>query len=123
MESTGPKPRAFSILHFNDVYNLQEREIEPVGGASRFITAAESFRHKNPLVLFSGDIFSPSTLGSITKGKHMIPFFENFKIDAAMVGNHDFDYGIERFVELKEKSGCPWLFTNVFKPRKLKTSK
>lgn len=49
------------ILHFNDVYNVESRPSpEPVGGAARFCTAIKSFQHLNPLVLFSGDAFSPS---------------------------------------------------------------
>ena len=106
--------KTFTILHFNDVYNLQEREKEPVGGAPRFITAAAKFKDRNPLVLFSGDIFSPSKLAMIMKGKQMLPFFDNFKIDVSCVGNHDLDFGLERFIELKEKSNHPWLFSNVF---------
>lgn len=49
------------ILHFNDVYNVDPRPFpEPVGGAARFCTAIKSFQHLHPLVLFSGDAFSPS---------------------------------------------------------------
>ena len=108
--------KTFHILHFNDVYNLTERKKEPVGGAARFISAAEKYKDLNPLVLFSGDIFSPSKLSNIMKGKHMIPFFENFKIDVSCLGNHDLDFGIERFVDLKNRSNHPWLCTNVFDP-------
>ena len=49
-----------TILHFNDVYNIEPRVMEPVGGAARFCAAIKSFSHLNPLVLFSGDVFSPS---------------------------------------------------------------
>jgi 5'-nucleotidase len=49
-----------TILHYNDVYNIESRAMEPVGGAARFCAAIKSFSHLNPLVLFSGDIFSPS---------------------------------------------------------------
>lgn len=49
------------ILHFNDVYNVEPRQSpEPVGGAARFATAMKSYQHLRPLVLFSGDAFSPS---------------------------------------------------------------
>lgn len=49
------------IIHFNDVYNVEPRTgHEPVGGAARFCTAVKSFQHLHPLVLFSGDAFSPS---------------------------------------------------------------
>ena len=66
------------VLHFNDVYNLASRpKKEPVGGAARFITATkQKSEGLNPLVLFSGDIYSPSKLGQIMKGTQMIPFFE-----------------------------------------------
>lgn len=50
-----------TILHYNDVYNIEPNcGKEPVGGAARFCTALKSFAHLNPLILFSGDIFSPS---------------------------------------------------------------
>jgi len=51
---------SITILHYNDVYNIESRVMEPVGGAARFCAAIKSFSHLNPLVLFSGDIFSPS---------------------------------------------------------------
>lgn len=48
------------ILHFNDVYNVEARDQEPCGGAARFSTLFKSFLHLKPMVLFSGDVFSPS---------------------------------------------------------------
>lgn len=106
--------RVIHIIHFNDVYNLHEKEKEPVGGAARFITAVESFKHLNPLVLFSGDMFSPSKLSQTMKGKQMLNFTDNFKIDVACVGNHDFDFGVDHFIKLKNQTNFPWLLTNVF---------
>jgi acetyl-CoA carboxylase beta subunit len=50
------------ILHFNDVYNIEESKDEPKAGASRFSTALKMFQREEPcLVLFSGDAFSPSS--------------------------------------------------------------
>ena len=49
-----------TIIHFNDVYNIEERQKEPVGGASRFKTRVDSLRELRPLVLFSGDALNPS---------------------------------------------------------------
>lgn len=49
------------ILHYNDIYNIDANSsMEPVGGATRFSTAIKSFSKLNPLILFSGDAFSPS---------------------------------------------------------------
>lgn len=49
-----------TIIHFNDVYNIEEKTNEPVGGIARFKTALDSFADRNPLILFSGDLFEPS---------------------------------------------------------------
>lgn len=50
-----------TIIHFNDIYNVEPNSSrEPIGGAARFLTAIKTFAHLNPLVLFSGDAFSPS---------------------------------------------------------------
>ncbi len=52
--------KQLTILHFNDVYNIEERKAEPVGGVARFKTALDSFKELEPLILFSGDLFEPS---------------------------------------------------------------
>lgn len=54
------------ILHFNDVYNVEEREAEPCGGASRFKTLLNRLRGDadDGLVTFGGDAMNPSTSAS-----------------------------------------------------------
>ena len=54
------KASSLTIIHFNDVYNIEPRDKEPVGGAARFKTKIKELVWKNPLVLFSGDALSPS---------------------------------------------------------------
>ena len=39
----GQKAETISILHFNDVYNVESREVEPVGGAARWLFFVSSF--------------------------------------------------------------------------------
>jgi len=46
-----------------------ERAQEPVGGAARFATALRAQAASKPLVLFSGDVFNPSLMSTVTKGK------------------------------------------------------
>lgn len=61
----GGRENAFTIIHFNDVYNIEERQKEPVGGASRFKTRLDSLQELRPLVLFSGDALNPSNSKSV----------------------------------------------------------
>ncbi len=52
---------SLTIVHFNDVYNIEEREKkEPCGGAPRFKTQVDSLGELDPLVFFSGDALNPS---------------------------------------------------------------
>ncbi|KAK2182231.1 hypothetical protein NP493_362g02095, partial [Ridgeia piscesae] len=82
--------QSITILHFNDVYNINAREEEPVGGAARFATAMRQLKHLDPLVLFSGDIFNPSVMSAVTKGEQMVPILKALDVKCAVFGNHDF---------------------------------
>ncbi|XP_063218063.1 mannosylglucosyl-3-phosphoglycerate phosphatase isoform X2 [Bacillus rossius redtenbacheri] len=102
-----------TILHFNDVYNVESRGVEPVGGAARFVSALRSFSPLHPLVLFSGDIFSPSMLSTFTKGEHMVPVLNECGVHCAVFGNHDFDFGLDVLGEWVSQTNFPWLMSNV----------
>ncbi|KAL5466915.1 hypothetical protein EMCRGX_G031077, partial [Ephydatia muelleri] len=108
---------SLSIIHFNDVYELREREKEPVGGVSRFKSKIDSLRLQDPLVLFSGDALSPSNMSTITKGLHMVPVLNKLGVNVAVYGNHDFDFGIDQLVKVSQQTSFPWLMSNVLDRR------
>ena len=102
-------------VHFNDVYNVESRGVEPVGGAARFLTAVRSATcDTEPLILFSGDIFAPSIsklgtpgtrdpvtkpllvlpVSTFTKGDQMVPVLNQLGVHCAVYGNHDFGKNI-----------------------------
>ncbi|KAJ9057065.1 hypothetical protein DSO57_1026095 [Entomophthora muscae] len=113
------------IIHFNDVYHIEERNIEPIGGAARFKgeldrlyeklsrTSSNQEKVTSPLVLFSGDAFNPSTQSTITKGSHMVPVLNHLRIDVACYGNHDFDFGVPVLEDLAGQCNFPWLLSNI----------
>lgn len=106
--------KTLTILHYNDVYNIdQQVKNEPVGGAARFCTAVNSFKHLNPLVLFSGDAFNPSMLSTFTQGEQMVPVLNSVGTHVAVFGNHDFDFGLEVLQKWVEMCKFPWLMSNV----------
>ncbi|XP_045127274.1 5'-nucleotidase-like isoform X3 [Portunus trituberculatus] len=109
----GFRTPSITILHFNDVYNVEEQATEPKAGAARFKTALRSLADKDPLILFSGDILAPSIMSSFTKGEQMVPVMNQFGIHCAVFGNHDFDFGLERLVDVAERTHFPWLMSNV----------
>lgn len=101
------------IIHFNDVYNIESRAQEPVGGAARFVTAVQNLRDLNPLILFSGDIFNPSAMSTVTKGKQMVPIMNMLDIHYSLYGNHDFDFGMDVLDDLVKETKCVWLMSNA----------
>ncbi|KAF8822002.1 5'-nucleotidase, C-terminal domain-containing protein [Cardiosporidium cionae] len=101
------------IIHFNDIYNIEMND-HGMGGISRFLTAMQRVGGKNPLVLFSGDVFNPSWLSTHTQGRHMVPFLNMLKIHTACFGNHDFDFGIDHLEYLVGSTRFPWLISNVW---------
>ncbi|CAD7078007.1 unnamed protein product [Hermetia illucens] len=109
---TETKP--LTILHYNDVYNIEPNSTtEPIGGAARFCTAMKSFKDSDPLVLFSGDAFSPSMLSTYTNGEQMVPVLNAVGTHCAVFGNHDFDHGLDVLMDLSKKTEFPWLMSNV----------
>ena len=107
--------KSFTLFHFNDVYNIEEREVEPVGGISRFSTLVKQLREEHPdlLLLFGGDALSPSLISSVTRGGHIPPLFNALKVDYAVCGNHDFDFGTDRLRKMRGLCEFPWLLSNI----------
>ena len=86
-------PPDLRILAYNDVYHIEARSAEPVGGVARFQTVVNHYR-SNPqysgqpklITFFSGDAYNPSLESSVTKGRHMVPILNNIGTDVACVG-------------------------------------
>ena len=86
-----PPPNPVRIVHFNDVYEIQPRASEPVGGAAKFagfVRSLDAADRERPLILFSGDAANPSLLSTLTKGAHMPPVLNAIGVDCAVYGNH-----------------------------------
>jgi len=105
----------FSVFHFNDVYNIEERSSEPVGGASRMATLVKNLRADNEdlKVVFGGDALSPSLISTVTRGNHIPPIFNELNVDYAVCGNHDFDFGAPRLKQMIARCNFPWLLANI----------
>ena len=86
-------PPDLRLLHYNDVYHLQESSSHPCGGVSRFQTVCNYYRNDPSfkgqpklLTFFSGDAYNPSLESSVTKGRHMVPILNAIGTDVACVG-------------------------------------
>ena len=105
---------SIDIIHFNDVYEIEPRDREPVGGVARFVSRMRAHADAGALVLFSGDALAPSLLSTVTKGEHMVKLLNLMHIRAACFGNHDFDFGVEVLEEAVAESSFPWMLSNAW---------
>jgi 2',3'-cyclic-nucleotide 2'-phosphodiesterase (5'-nucleotidase family) len=103
-----------NIIHFNDVYEIEPVSGGALGGAARVATLINERAGKNPLILFSGDAFSPSIMSSIFKGQQMVDVFNRLGLDYATVGNHELDLGLDVAVQRIGESEFPWMAANLF---------
>ena len=75
------------------------------------------------ILVDDGDAVQGEALGTITKGEAMIKLMNALKYDVVIPGNHEFDYGMDQFLELTKKADFPYISCNfnkqgelVFKP-------
>jgi 5'-nucleotidase / UDP-sugar diphosphatase len=88
-----------------------------IGGMPRMAEAVRDRREAlgagNVLLVDGGDTFSDDLLGNLTKGEAMIRLMNAVGYDFMALGNHDFDYGIDRTRELAEMAKFPMRGANV----------
>lgn len=113
-QSTAP----LVILHFNDDYQLAAVDDGKAGGLDRLAGLVNQYRAKEKctLLLFAGDLISPSVESSIFKGAQLIDGLNALGVDAATFGNHEFDYGPAELQKRIAESKFPWVAANTFSP-------
>ncbi|HKV44427.1 MAG TPA: bifunctional UDP-sugar hydrolase/5'-nucleotidase [bacterium] len=114
--STAEPAPALTILHFNDDYQLTALDGGKVGGLDRLAALIAQYRRRDrpALLLFAGDLISPSAESSAFKGAQLIDGLNRLAVDAAVLGNHEFDYGPGVLAARVAESHFPWLATNAF---------
>ena len=71
------------------------------------------------LLVDDGDAIQGEPIGTMTKGEALIDIMNTVGYDIAIPGNHEFDYGMERFLELTKKASFPYISVNFNKEGEL----
>ncbi|HPA55706.1 MAG TPA: 5'-nucleotidase C-terminal domain-containing protein, partial [Bacillota bacterium] len=71
--------------------------------------------NENVLVLDAGDTFHGQTISSLVEGESVVEVMNIIKYDAMVPGNHDFNYGQERLLELSQMTNFPIVAANITK--------
>lgn len=109
-----------TILHTNDVHSrLEPFPIDGgknagLGGVATRAAIINQIRLEtdNVLLLDAGDIFQGTPYFNVYKGEPEIKAMSMMQYDAATMGNHDFDGGIENFAVQLQHANFPILLCN-----------
>jgi 2',3'-cyclic-nucleotide 2'-phosphodiesterase (5'-nucleotidase family) len=85
------------------------------GGMLRCASAIEEIRRKEPNVLYvdCGDLIQGAAESWLTQGRIMTRTLEWLRCDAWVVGNHDFDWGIDALAALHDQTTLNMLCGNL----------
>ena len=90
------------ILHTNDVHCSYEA-YDKVAALAK----------DADLLVDAGDAIQGGVIGTLSKGEYIVDIMNEIGYDAAVPGNHEFDYDMDQFLKLaKEKAEYPYLSAN-----------
>lgn len=116
------------VLYTNDVHCGVDDNI----GYAGLALYKKEMQAQTPYVALvdAGDAIQGAPIGTLSDGGYIIDIMNQTGYDFAIPGNHEFDYGMARFLELSEKLNCGYYSCNfinlasgtpVFAPYKIFT--
>lgn len=110
------------ILHTNDMHsriepfaqNYVDKKVAGKGGMVRRANFIAQMRkeYENVLVFDSGDFSQGTPYYNMFKGEVEIQMMNAMKYDAATIGNHEFDFGLENMARLFKMAKFPIVCSN-----------
>ena len=114
--------KTIEILHTNDTHscvmplspNLADTLVAGRGGYIRRMEMIRQERKRNPdvLVFDSGDFSQGSPYYTLFKGSVETELMSAMKYDAATIGNHEFDFGLENMARIFREATFPIVCAN-----------
>ena len=122
LNTVAKKHKQLVILHTNDTHstimplnpNLDNKDLAGRGGFLRRVNLIKEERSQHPnLLLFdSGDFSQGSGYYTLFKGEVEIGLMNQMGYDAATIGNHEFDFGMENMAKLFRMATFPIVCSN-----------
>jgi 2',3'-cyclic-nucleotide 2'-phosphodiesterase/3'-nucleotidase/5'-nucleotidase len=107
------------VLSINDFHGA----LAPAGknvGATKLADALRVEKAKNPegtIIVSAGDNYQGSAMSNLLYGEPVSAVFKEIGIELSAVGNHEFDWGIDRITKWAEDGGFTFVCTNIYDKR------
>ncbi len=104
------------ILSINDYHG----SLAPAGsnvGAAKLVGAMKTEKAKNPegtIIVVAGDSYQGSAMSNLLYGEPVSAVFKEMGVELSAVGNHEFDWGVDRITKWEEDGGFTFVCTNVY---------
>ena len=122
VSTTAKTRKQLVVLHTNDTHstimplneNLDNKDLAGRGGCLRRINMINEERKQNPDLLFfdSGDFSQGSGYYTLFKGEVEVGLMNQMGYDAATIGNHEFDFGLNNLAKLIRMANFPIVCSN-----------
>ena len=100
------------ILYTNDVHTYVDGELsyDVIAAVKQQLQAEYNY----VLLVDAGDHIQGTAYGSMDKGETIIKLMNAAKYDVATLGNHEFDYGMEGCIAVREWAEFPYVSCNFY---------
>lgn len=108
--------RELIVLYTNDEHGWMQGQEAGKGAAAllRYWRENEAYRERGPfLILSGGDNWTGPAISTWTQGEAMVEVMNTMGYDAAAVGNHEFDFGLEVLRQRSSEADYPYLSANT----------
>lgn len=95
------EPGEIVIIHTNDIHCAYL-------AYDKVATLAE----EADFLIDAGDAVQGDVIGTLSDGGYIVEIMNELGYDLAVPGNHEFDYGMDRFLELTEVADYPYIAAN-----------
>ncbi len=116
-EDTAALKQDVVVLFTSDVHCGVDQGFGYVGLAAIRDTLKAEGNHV--VLVDNGDSIQGEPMGTMTTGEANIELMNAVGYDIAIPGNHEFDYGMERFLDLTKKANFPYISCNFNKEGEL----
>jgi len=107
------------VLSINDFHGSLASSGKNVG-AAKLVDAIKTEKAKNPegtIIVSAGDNYQGSAMSNLLYGEPVSAMFKEMGIELSAVGNHEFDWGVDRITKWAEDGGFTFVCTNIYDKR------
>jgi 2',3'-cyclic-nucleotide 2'-phosphodiesterase/3'-nucleotidase len=103
------------VYSFNDFHGSLQESGKNVGMA-KLVGAVNAHRAENPntIVVSAGDNYQGSAMSNLTYGEPVSDMLKMLGVSVSAVGNHEFDWGVDRIPKWAEDADLTFLASNIY---------